>query len=292
MPRTAVPEAPREVTPEVVTATVQATTYKRPSPSPSVKRGKAEKLLQEHGSPPGLRVTAGGRIVPGDLPPLGARPSFNIYNPHSLCAAPGNMMAGQSQPSPNNTAHIEVVGGQPIVVVGDRMFALPAVNSGSTMPATTPVVNKLLAKQATDTAALSAQGTLLGQSFGPSRPSSQIPFAGLDLPTLKAQQALKRQELRTVEQTEVLQSSCQTEAWRAGMIEKKRTLIVELDTLRKHISALESEPTTASQQNASTNPVGAMAASAPVDLSSFVPTYQQPLAQSMYGFPQRTRMRP
>ncbi|KAF2667674.1 hypothetical protein BT63DRAFT_298071 [Microthyrium microscopicum] len=40
---------------------------KKPSPSPSLKRDKAEKLLKEHGSPPGVRVTAGGRIVPTDV---------------------------------------------------------------------------------------------------------------------------------------------------------------------------------------------------------------------------------
>ena len=283
IPRAAAPEAPRGITPEIVPTTAPTATYKRPSPSPSIKRGKAEKLLKEHGSPPGLRVTAGGRIVPGDLPPLGARPSFNIYNPQALRAAPGNIMAAQSQPSSNNTARIEVVGGQPIVVVGDRMFALPAVNSGSTMPTTTPVVDETLVKQANDTVSLSTQGTIPGLAFGPSRASSQTPFAGLDLPTLKAQQAVKKQELRTVEQTEVLQSGHQTEAWRASTIEKKKSLIVELDALRRHVAALESDPATANQQNAATAPVGAMAAPAPV--SSFMPPYQQPLTQPMYGYP-------
>ena len=289
MPRTAAPGPPREVTPEVVPATALTTTYKRPSPSPSVKRGKAERLLKEHGSPPGLRVTAGGRIVPGDLPPLGARPSFNIYNPNTLRAAPGNIMAAQSQPSSNNTARIEIVGGQPIVVVGDRMFALPAVNSGPTVPATTPMADETHAKQATETATLSAQITLPEQSFGPSRASSLIPFAGLDISALKAQQATKKQELRTVEQTEVLQSGYQTESWRASMIEKKRSLIVELDALRKQISALELEPATITQQTTSTNVAGAVPAPAhapaAASLSSFMPAYQQPLAQSVYGFP-------
>lgn len=40
------------------------------SPTPSIKRGKAERLLKEHGSPPGIRVTAGGLIVPDGLSPL------------------------------------------------------------------------------------------------------------------------------------------------------------------------------------------------------------------------------
>ncbi|KAF2089055.1 hypothetical protein K490DRAFT_64264 [Saccharata proteae CBS 121410] len=49
---------------------------KKVSPTPSIKRNKAAKLLKEHGSPPGLRVTAGGRIVPNDLPHLSS-PQLN-----------------------------------------------------------------------------------------------------------------------------------------------------------------------------------------------------------------------
>lgn len=45
---------------------------KRPSPTPSVKRNKVERLIKDHGSPPNLRVTAGGRIVPNDFTPLGS----------------------------------------------------------------------------------------------------------------------------------------------------------------------------------------------------------------------------
>jgi hypothetical protein len=64
---------------------------------------------------------------------------------------------------------------------------------------------------------------------------------GAELQALKQQQTFKKQELRTVEQTEVLQAGHQSEAWRASMIEKKRSLIVELDSLRRQISAAETE---------------------------------------------------
>lgn len=244
-----------------------------------MKRGKAEQLLKEHGSPPGLRVTAGGRIVPGDLPPLGVRPSFNIYNPQALRAAPTNVMAAQPQPISNNTARIEIVGGQPIIVVGDRMFALPAVNSGSTMHTSTQVPDETPNKPVNDSASYTGQAVLSGASFNPTRSNTQTPFVGLDLPTLRSQQAIKKQELRTVEQTEVLQSGNQTEAWRASMIEKKKSLIVELDSLRKHIASFDSDP---SAVKASETPVSAMAA--PPSLSSFVPPYQQPLSQPMYSY--------
>lgn len=276
------PEVPREITPEIIPAAAPPTGIKRPSPSPSVKRGKAERLLKEHGSPPGLRVTAGGRIVPGDLPPLGTRPSFNIYNPHALRAAPGNVMAAQSQPVSDSTARIEVIGGQPVVVVGDRLFALPTVNSGSVVPTAAPAVDEILAIHVNEGNTLSDQSALPGLSFAPARTNSQTPFTGLDLPTLKTQQAVQKQELRSVEQTEVLHSSHQTEAWRSSMIEKKRNLIVELDALRKQISALEADSATATQ-DAPPNPLGAVVQTAP--MASFMPPYQQPLSHSLYGYP-------
>lgn len=57
------------------------------SPTPSIKRGKAERLLKEHGSPPGIRVTAGGRIVPDGLSPL-TSPRLD----------PGTQSKGQERP--------------------------------------------------------------------------------------------------------------------------------------------------------------------------------------------------
>ncbi|KAG9199778.1 meiotic recombination [Epicoccum nigrum] len=283
VPKTAATEVLREVTPEAAPIAGSQGAYKRPSPSPSVKRGKAERLLKEHGSPPGLRVTAGGRIVLGDLPPLGPRPSFNIYNPQALRITAGTTMVAPSQTSSDNAARIEIVGGQPVVVIGDRMFALPAVNNGTAIPAPTPTVNEAFIKQSSDIGPISAQGALPELPFNQPRSSSQVPFEGLDLPTLKTQQTVKKQELRTVEQTEVLQSGHQNEAWRANMIEKKRSLIVELDALRKQIVILESDPAAVDQTPATTPATDATTASAP--LLSFMPPYQQPLPQSIYGYP-------
>ncbi|CAI9633606.1 unnamed protein product [Alternaria burnsii] len=255
---------------------------KRPSPTPSIKRGKAEKLLKEHGSPPGIRVTAGGRIVPSDLPPLGtSRYGDTAYRPQPpLRVAPGNIPQPQTQTNGNNTARVEVVGGQPVIFVGDRMFALPAVNATNpTIPLTGPATMDTTAKQMLGDSTLATHNTQTGGAFGPSRSSTHTPFAGLDLTTLKAQQALKKQELRTVEQTEVLQAGHQSEAWRAGMIEKKRRLIVELDALRKQITAAESEGSTAQHSTFSgANALG----SAP--MPTFGPQYQPGYAPPMYPF--------
>jgi hypothetical protein len=139
------------------------------------------------------------------------------------------------------------------------------------------------AKQLPDPSTLSTHGSMAGLSYGPSRTNSTSPFAGLDLPTIKNQQSLKKQELRQVEQTEVLQASHQTEAWRSSMIEKKRCLIVELDALRKSITALEKENGPAPQSNAFPGPIGTVPGSAP--LPTFVPQMQPPIPQAMYPYP-------
>jgi len=182
----------------------------------------------------------------------------------------------------NTTARIEVVGGQPVVFVGDRMFTLPVVNATNPTTTASNVTSAMESstKQPLVPDHLTAHGTIPGV-FGPSRASSQSPFAGLDLTTLKAQQALKKQELRTVEQTEVLQSSQQTEAWRAGMIEKKRCLIVELDALRKQITALESE-TSATAQSGS---LPAATVTGTAQVPAFPPQFAPSLPQNVYSFP-------
>ncbi|KAF2855986.1 hypothetical protein T440DRAFT_485148 [Plenodomus tracheiphilus IPT5] len=265
----------RSLRPQAAVGSAQAAPVKKPSPSPSFKRGKAEKLLKEHGSPPGLRVTAGGRIVPSDLPPLGtSQYGDTTYHSHFLRAASGNVMPTNQHSNGNSTARIEVIGGQPVLFVGDRMFALPAVNATNpttTLSIVTPTM-ETSTKAMPDLDHLNAHSTPPGAAFGPSRASSQSPFAGLDLTTLKAQQAIKKQELRTVEQTEVLQASQQTEAWRTSMIEKKRCLIVELDALRKQITSLE--------DNCATAQPGPDSTTAP-----FAPQFAQSLPQSLYGFP-------
>jgi hypothetical protein len=80
---------------------------KGPSPTPSVKRDKAERLLKEHGSPPHVHVTVGGRIVPNDLPQLGSprmsfTPAFRGSHgpsrmPHAMPNGAG--MSGQQLPN-------------------------------------------------------------------------------------------------------------------------------------------------------------------------------------------------
>jgi hypothetical protein len=273
----------RSLRPPVAQPLAPAGLQKRPSPTPSIKRGKAEKLLKEHGSPPGMRVTAGGRVVPSDLPPLGtSRFPDNTFKPATLRITPSNIMSAQTQSNNNATARIDVVGGQPVILIGDRMFALPTVDTSSATTLGASTAMETLGKQPSEVSTLGAHSNVSGMPLGPPRANSTSPIAGLDLSTLKAQQLLKKQELRTVEQTEVLQANHQTDTWRANMIEKKRSLIVELDALRKAITALESENDATAQTKSFLGPVGNVPGTS--SLPTFVPHLPQPVVQPMYSF--------
>jgi len=193
------------------------------------------------------------------------------------------MMPMQNMANGTAPPRIELVGGQPVIYIGDRIFALPAMNPTPTTALDNAPSNDPTAKPMPDPPTLTGRGSMNGLSFAPPRAHSTSPFSGMDLATLKAQQTLKKQELRQVEQTEVLQASHQTEAWRAGIIEKKRCLIVELDALRKSITALENDQTTTVQSNSFLGPIGSVPGTAPVP--SFVPQLQQPMPQAMFGYP-------
>ncbi|KAJ4354439.1 meiotic recombination [Didymosphaeria variabile] len=265
-----------------------AAPVKKPSPSPSIKRGKAERLLKEHGSPPGMRVTAGGRIVPSDQPPV-LNPRFinNAFKPPALRGiTPSSTMSAQPRLETNNIPRLEVVGSQPVLYVGDRAYALPALDATNAAASSLVPTNLESApNHAEPVSGLSARSSFTSAALPPQRGNTPSPWSGLDLSALKAQQTMRKQELRTVEQTEVLQASHQTEAWRAGVIEKKRNLIIELDALRKQITALEANennnaPPVPSNGFATT--LGATSASMPPP--PFVPQFQQPMPSPLYGF--------
>ncbi|PSN73193.1 hypothetical protein BS50DRAFT_542624 [Corynespora cassiicola Philippines] len=247
---------------------------------------KAERLLKEHGSPPGMRVTAGGRVVPSDLPPLAtARFVNNSFKSQPLRGITSDgTMSAQPQPDINTLGRIQMIGNQPVICVGDKMFALPAVSTNNST-FTAGVANNMdaVSKQILEPGMVPTQVGLAGVQYAPSRSNAQTPFAGLDLPGLRAQQALRKQELRAVEQQEVLQASSQGDAWRAGMIEKKRNLIMELDNLRKHIMNFETDNAVPASLNNFPNSLGSTIA--PVPPPSFVPQFQQPISQSMYAYP-------
>ncbi|KAF2661428.1 hypothetical protein K491DRAFT_619611 [Lophiostoma macrostomum CBS 122681] len=300
------PFRPATTTPGVSLAN---TNLKKPSPSPSIKRGKAERLLKEHGSPPGLRVTAGGRIVPSDLPPLrfGNNNNNNNIKPHSLRGVdPSTVMSVQMQPEVNNNNHtpeVQLMGTQPVIISGGRMYALPAYTGPNfQVPSVVPPIQEI-PKQNGDNARLPIQGGVPGIPFAPQRNNTPLATVGLDVSTLQTQYDAKKIELRTVEQTEVLQADTQGPAWRQGMIAKKKSLILELDALRKQIDKMRDAECSSSVGATGLGPaIGLQGPMPPATTPSmaFLPQYPQAVTQSLgsdvgalsYGVPPQSSYPP
>jgi hypothetical protein len=115
---------------------------------------------------------------------------------------------------------------------------------------------------------------------------TQSPFLSHDLPTLEAQWASKKEELRYVEQTEVLQADHQGPVWRNGMIAKKKSLILEIDALRKQISVAKQAEAAKCGITPGSVPSTALpdpAVTATAAASTFAPQFQPPLSQGLYS---------
>lgn len=69
------------------------------SPTPSVRGRKARAFIEQHGSPPGIRVTAGGKIVQdgpynGPYSPPGVQKTVPVCNPAALGSHELNALQG------------------------------------------------------------------------------------------------------------------------------------------------------------------------------------------------------
>lgn len=202
---------------------------------------------------------------------------------------PGNVMATQPQSDVNNNnsnlaPQVQIVGTQAVLRVGDRVFALPPLNTSYAMPSVVSPAIDAYQTQAPDPSKIPTRSGYPPASLQLPRSNTQSPFLNSDLPTLEAQWSAKKEELRSVEQTEVLQAEHQGPVWRNTMIAKKKSLILEIDTLRKQIAATKELSaskgnTIAGQATSLAVPPGSATAMSP----SFLPQLQQPLPQGVYS---------
>lgn len=79
------------------------------SPTPSIKKRTVENFVKTHGSPPNIRVTCGGRIVPNDLSPL-ASPRFDY---------PGQQKTDPSRATASNAPPVAALHNGWIINTGD-----------------------------------------------------------------------------------------------------------------------------------------------------------------------------
>ncbi|KAJ9648029.1 hypothetical protein H2199_001806 [Coniosporium tulheliwenetii] len=232
--------------------------YKRLSPTPSYKRGRAEKLLKEHGSPPTLRVTAGGRVVPNDVPALGS-PRYSQ-----------NLLAGSNTSrtaSPPRAAQAAVNNIPCGTLAGDNQYQymygqwMPLVNwNGITQlymePPTSiqmpPQLQPMPFYNQTIPPFMYPQQPMAAappQPLGATYPQMNIKnlqspaLENMDIASqirhLEAEYERHNNDHKELLKQEVLQQDHLDSTAREAIVKEKRSYVTRLDTIRKNIKALK-----------------------------------------------------
>ena len=220
----------------------------RPSPTPSLKKKKAEAIVKAHGSPQHIRVTAGGRIVPSEQSPL-CHPRYGysaIKTNGGLIKFAPNHPVGKAQwtQATQNGFVAQDVNGQLCQIVNGTILPLNEVDG--TLRLYIPAPN------------LNIQSQSRGSSFGPSRfgssgiqqrsLSQSTPAVPADPPIPAQTNALELEysklehELKELDKTEVLHGRTMGKAAKEALVTKRRELVVMLDNIRKAIKSIKSAP--------------------------------------------------
>lgn len=240
----------------------------RPSPTPSMKRKKAEAILKAHGSPPHVRVTAGGRIVPSEQSPL-CHPRYGYsavqLNGGLIKFAP-NHPAGKAQwmQATQNGFVAQDVNGRLCQIVDGFILPLNEVDGALRLFMHAPNLNvqnnSLPFAQAPshvrDTPPSNQivnhgeRATSHGNSFkaSPPEPSIASQISALDLEYSK-----REHELKDLNKSEVLHSRDMSKVAKDALVGKRRELTTTLDHIRKAIKGLK-EGTQGPPAHAPTSP--------------------------------------
>lgn len=258
-PSTAAKGAPPAGTTRNGSATFNTAPVKKPSPTPSIKRSKANKLLEAHGSPPTFRVTAGGHVVFNDFS-LGSpryqqglhqrgKYQFNNLgapNPPPALIPPG--FVAYAIVSSGEKHLCQWVGGQflplpygphgPLLYVPAPNYPFPTVHGGSPEFFSVPQMPMFPPSQL----------TMIPN--GP--PVANVASVDAQVQYLHERYATLEREKLEHERKEVHIKDKLPPHERAQMVDRKRHLINELDGIRKMIKNLEAQKQ--SEKNFTTRP--------------------------------------
>lgn len=216
------------------------------SPTPSLKKRKAEQILEQHGSPPDLRVTAGGRIVPYNQSPL-CSPRYGYSaiqkNGGLIKLAPGYPPPKTFQSFAkllDNGFVAQEPSGRLCQLVDGRFLPVHEVNGIPQLYITAPNLNNLSSiKQNTLATAGVGKNHVQNATF-----TNSVPVHGPADPTIPAQlEALDKQyqkleiERRSLDKAEVMQKMS-GKAFNQ-LIQRRRDLIEQQNELRLSKKALE-----------------------------------------------------
>jgi hypothetical protein len=244
----------------------------RPSPTPSLKKRKAEQILEDHGSPPGLRVTAGGRIVPSDQSPLcSPRYGYSAIKKNGMLIkfgpnfpAPPGGIPMQRMGLPNgfvaqdpNGRLCQMVDGKFLPVddvdgIPQLYIAAPNLTGSTGFPdgekddtASATPFDSTIAKQP-------------GQSQGfdnapPTGPSVKAPVkqptvsVAIQIQALEKQYNKLEQESKDLDKVEVLQRSTMSSKAYSQLIQNRRDLVSRKNSIRVSLKALREAKASAEQ---------------------------------------------
>ncbi|PNS18911.1 hypothetical protein CAC42_5450 [Sphaceloma murrayae] len=227
------------------------------SPTASLKKKKAEQILKQHGSPPGIRVTAGGRIVPSEQSPL-CSPRYGYSavqkNGGLIKFAPGyppppKSFSSYAKSLPNGWV-LQDPSGKLVQVVDGRFLMIQESNGIPQLYITAPNVTNMAwsqfheanAKPASDRPPKSDTGSKPDTMKDPTIPSASGQIAALE----KHYQKLEA-ERRSLDKTEVLKRNELTGNAYTQLVQKRRELVERQDKIRRSIKALKETQNDAGQ---------------------------------------------
>ncbi|KAF2719069.1 hypothetical protein K431DRAFT_321991 [Polychaeton citri CBS 116435] len=241
--------------------------YRR-SPTPSLRRKRAEAIVKAHGSPTHIRVTAGGRIVPKDQSPL-CFPRFGYsavkVNNGLIKFAPNHptgkvqqwaqaTMAttdGMLAQDPQGTL-CQIVKGQilPLIEIdGTLRLHMPAPNLNVTQ-AGPPFLQPWQQRRSSINLAANLHAAGPPQVSVHNRNAADEPSPTQQLGALELEYSKLEHELKELDKTEVLHGRSMGKVAKEALVGKRRELVTTMDRIRKGIKGLKETPQQSSSSHA------------------------------------------
>lgn len=213
----------------------------RASPASSIERKRAEQILKQHGSPPGLRVTAGGRIVTSDQSPLcSPRYGYSAINKNGglIRFAPGyppppHTFSNFAKSLPNGFV-AQNPDGKLCQMVDGRFLPISEVNGLPQLFITAPNLASI--------PPLSGHSPERSRQDGDApakQQESMMPPASVQVSALEKEYQKLETERRGLDKTEVLQRAALTSKSYNQLIQKRREIVSSQDELRRNIKTLK-----------------------------------------------------
>ncbi|KAL1303587.1 hypothetical protein AAFC00_006952 [Neodothiora populina] len=221
-----------------------------PSPTPSLEKTKAEQILKDHGSPPGLRVTAGGRIVPSDQSPL-CSPRFG----YSAIQRNGGLIRfAPNYPPPPGAAALQETsknlpngfvaqdpGGRLLQVVDGQFLPVNEINGLPQLYIAAPNLSSFLPGKVEGSAGQGQGDQRHSGTSAPPRMRQPTLTTSIQLQALDKQYAKLEQESRELDKLEVLQRSNMSSKAYQQLVQTRRELVTRLNDIRISSKALRDQ---------------------------------------------------